>query len=286
MPGINTTGNPNTDDYNLGRGIVYFAALGTNGLPSTDGYEDLGNAPQFTVSMEVEDLDHFSSRTGLKVLDKKFIISQSVNITFQLDELRYQNIARFLSGDTSLYNNGHDTVFSDVVITTGLVQGRWYDLWNSPTLATRRRVYDLNAAGFAFTFEESTPTPMVESVDYILDRIMGRIQVVVGSIVATNGDTIQWTSTVAATTPADLDQVDGLTDTLIEGALKFISDNPGSDGNRDEYQFHKVQIRADGDLSLIGDEVTVMGFAGAALVNNAVTDTSKVVTVRTYTPQP
>ena len=27
MPGINETGLPNTDDYNLGRGIVYFASL-------------------------------------------------------------------------------------------------------------------------------------------------------------------------------------------------------------------------------------------------------------------
>ena len=83
MPGVNTTGVPNTNDYNLGRGIVYFSLLDTNGLP-TGGYRDLGNAPEFNVSFETETLEHQASRLGLKVTDKEVVISQKCKLSQML----------------------------------------------------------------------------------------------------------------------------------------------------------------------------------------------------------
>lgn len=288
MAGINSTGNPNTDDYNLGRGIVYFSKLATSGFPDADGYRDLGNCPQFNISMDVQDLEHFSSRSGLKVLDKTFVISQAVKIAFQLDELNYQNLALFFSGATATYDNGHDTVVADVDVTASVVQGRWYDLYNSATLATRRRVYNLGATGCVFNFDKDVAgvdTLLVEGTDYVVDRVMGRVQIVSGSATCPAGSKLQFSISTAATTPKDLDEVQGLTVGLIEGALKFISENPGASNVKEEYQFHKVQIRADGDLPKIGDEVEVAGFSGTALVNNSILEASKVMTIRTYSPQ-
>ena len=46
MAGPNTTGLANPNDLNLGRGIIYAAAIdSTTGLPGA--YRDLGNAPAF-----------------------------------------------------------------------------------------------------------------------------------------------------------------------------------------------------------------------------------------------
>ena len=83
MPGPNTLGTPQTDDYNLGRGILYFATLGSDGRPNE--YRDLGNVPEFNLSIEVETLEHQSSRQGLKVVDKEVVISQAVNVAFVVD---------------------------------------------------------------------------------------------------------------------------------------------------------------------------------------------------------
>lgn len=287
MVGLNTSGNPDTANYVLGRGELYFSRLTAGGFPDDSGFRDLGNAPEFSITIDVEDLEHFSSRAGLKVLDKKFVISQAASIAFTLDEISFNNLAEFVSGSTGTYDNGHDTTVSDVDVTASVVQGRWYDIYNSANTTTRRRVYNMGATGYVYSFDKDVAgvdTLLVEGTDYILDKKMGRIQIIVGSVTCPNGAKLQYTCTTAATTPKDLDQVSGLTVGTIEGALKFIQVDAVT-GERTEYHFHKVQINADGDFSLIGDEVTTMGFSGAALVNNAVPDVSKVMSVRYYTPQ-
>ena len=59
----NSTGTTQTQDYNLGRGVLYIAALdGTTGLPGP--YRDLGNAPSFALNVSVEELIHQSSRAS------------------------------------------------------------------------------------------------------------------------------------------------------------------------------------------------------------------------------
>lgn len=291
MPGINTTGNPNTSDYNLGRGIVYFGSIdSTTGLVDASGYRDLGNAPEFTVTIDKEELEHFSSRAGLKVLDKNFVISQEVGLSFQLDELNFQNLGLFLSGNTATFDNGHDTTGTDIIITAAIVQGRWYDIYNSNSSTAKRRVYNMGATGYAFTFENGSAAAAVEGTDYVLDRKMGRIQVKLGSSILANAGTLRMDVSAAATTPKDLDQVTALSQGTIEGALKFVSENPGTLNEQAEYQFHRVQIAADGELALISDEVTTMSFTGKALVNSTIVLTaeiaSRVLTIRTYTPQP
>ena len=43
MPGPNTTGLPQTEDYNLGRGIIYLATINaTTGKPDAGGWRDVG----------------------------------------------------------------------------------------------------------------------------------------------------------------------------------------------------------------------------------------------------
>lgn len=287
MPGLNSTGAPDTRDYVLGRGIVRLAQLTAAGLPDAAGFRDLGNAPEFSISVSVEDLRHQSSREQIKFTDKRFVISQEVGLAFQLDEINFQNLSDFLSGSTGTYDNAHDTVIAATANilwpggTTPFTVGNWYELYG----AGGRRVYNLDAVGVVYDLVEDpagTPTSL-SADDYEIDEQMGLIRFLgTGTNSLTGAENIGFAITTVATTPQDLDSVEALQRAEVSGALLFISVNAGDDGQKTEYRFHKVSVSADGDFAMIGDEVATMNFTGVAEVNSAITSGSKVMTARTY----
>lgn len=295
MPGLNTTGAPETRDYNLGRGIVRLASIdATTGRPDASGFRDLGNAPEFNITLSIEDIRHQSSRSQLKFTDKRCTISQEVGMSFILDELNFQNLADFFSGGTETFDNGHDTAWAaheDSLVSSSVVLGNWYQLYDDDSgaaAAGTRRVYNLDATGVTYEFEDDpagTPTALVEGTDYELDKAMGLVRFLPTAVNVTNGGTVGWAMTAAATTPQDLDQVNALTQSDVTGALLFVATNACDQGNKTEYLFHRASVSADGDLALIGDVITQMNFTGVAEVNSLVTDASQVLTIRTYDQQ-
>lgn len=285
MPGINTTGAPNTRDYVLGRGVVYLAQIDVaTGLPDVNGFRDLGNAPEFNISVSTEDLKHQNSRDCIKFTDKRFVISQEVGLSFQLDESRnFENLSDFLAGSTETYDNPHDTTHTDVVISADVKKGRWYELRDE----NGQRVYNLDAAGLVYTIEKDAGVDvlLVEGTDYEIDEQLGLVRFLPASVTLADGDQVQWTISAGATVAQNLDQVNALQRSEVKGALLFVQDNSGDCGQKIEWRFHQVSLSADGDFALIGDEVGVLAFTGVAEINSKVTDTSKVLTVRTYEMQ-
>jgi hypothetical protein len=287
MPGINTSGAPNTRDYVLGRGIVRLAKLTAAGLPDADGFRDLGNATEFNITVSSEDIRHQSSREQIKFTDKRCVISQEVGLAYILDEINFDNLADFFSGSTEVYDNPHDTTWAnaeDALISSAVKLGAWYQLKDD----TGARVYDLGAAGVTYVVEEDpagTPQALVEGTDFEVDAEMGLIRFLPSSILVADGDVVGWNITAGASVAQDLDQVNALTEHDVTGALLFVQTNACDEGNKSEYLFHKVSLSADGDLPLIGDEFQTMSFTGVAEVNSAVTDASQVLTVRTYDQQ-
>lgn len=287
MPGINSSGAPNTRDYTLGRGIVRLAKLTAAGLPDADGFRDLGNAPEFTITVSAEDVRHQSSRTQLKFTDKRCTISQEVGISFILDEINFDNLADYFSGSTEVYDNPHDTTWAnheDALISSAVKLGAWYQLKDD----NGARVYDLGATGVVYQFESDpagTPTVLVEGTDFELDLEMGLVRFLPTAVNIVEGEAAGWVISTGASVAQDLDQVNALTEADITGALLFVQTNACDQGNKSEYLFHKVSLSSDGDLPLIGDEFQQMSFTGVAEVNSAVSDTSQVLTVRTYDQQ-
>jgi len=287
MPGINTTGAPQTRDYTLGRGIVRLASLTAAGLPDSDGFRDLGNATEFNISVAVEDIRHQNSRDQLKITDKRVTISQEVGLSYILDEMNFQNLADFFSGDTETYTNPHDTAWTGhdtAIVTDSLKVGNWYQLKDD----NGERVYNLDATGCVYSFEQDPAgTPAVLAADdYEIDEQMGLIRFLgTGTTSLSDGDVIGFEISTGATVGQDLDQVNALSENDVTGALLFIQSNASDLGQKTEFLFHKVSLASDGDLSLIGDEFQTASFTGVAEVNSGVTDTSQVLTVRTYDQQ-
>ena len=83
---------PNTDNYQVGKGIVSFDP------GSTGTFIDLGNVAELEYTPTIEKLDHFSSRAGLKTKDKSIVISRSGTLRILMEELTANNLAMLLMG--------------------------------------------------------------------------------------------------------------------------------------------------------------------------------------------
>lgn len=268
---LNLTGTPNTLDYYLGRGILYLSELDADQLPDASGYRDLGNCPAFSMTVSSEELLHQSSRTGLKVTDKRVTLSQDIQIAFSLDELSHDNYALFFTGTTDTVTNpavaGVGSMMMPVEFTDTAVLGRWYPLLSA---------YDGNGVSTAFS---ATSVPkirrtsgmamdLVLGTDYEINEKSGMVFIKHDAVNAAAGDDLAWYSAADASAPATLELMEALDGTIRNYALKFVAANPVNEDEMMEFQFHSVQVSADGDLNLISDEYSQASFTGAAQRNS------------------
>jgi len=84
--------SPNIGNYFIGKGIISIKLLG-----ETD-YVDCGNVPVFEFLAKVTSLDHFSSRTGVRVKDFTAVIELAGTLTIQMEELTARNVGLALLG--------------------------------------------------------------------------------------------------------------------------------------------------------------------------------------------
>jgi len=87
---------PNVENYTLGKGVPYFARLLSPGV--FDAERDLGNAPTFSINVDIETLEHFSSRSGINRKDLEVISQISPNVSFTLDEINADNLELIFLG--------------------------------------------------------------------------------------------------------------------------------------------------------------------------------------------
>lgn len=263
MPGPNTTGLSRPDDLVLGRGKVYLAELTTANKPK--GYRFVGNVPEFTLSQEVETLEHRSSIEGLQTVDKEVTISQDLNVSFNFDELNHENFAMFFSGTKATHTNVAIAGFSQwAMIPDGeLALGMIYEIRNS----SGERAYDIASEDLDIETSNGSPVTLVEGTDYTLDLEMGLIHILsTSSAVATaisGSEDLNVTLTAEATASV-VDEVQGLVQTPQAVALKFIGINPANSDSKTEVQVHKITLKGDGDLGLIGEEWAVGTITGKA----------------------
>jgi len=84
--------SPNIGNYYIGKGIISIKLLGET------QFVDAGNCPQFEFLAKVTNLDHYSSRTGVRVKDFTAVIEISGQLTMQLEELTARNLGFALLG--------------------------------------------------------------------------------------------------------------------------------------------------------------------------------------------
>lgn len=276
MAGPNTLGTPLVSDYQLGRGILYAASINaTTGKPGP--YRDLGNCSDFQATITTETLQHKSSRTGTKVVDKEVVISQELKVSFKLDEINDENLALFYTGAKATHTN---LAIAGVAEINQLYQsvelGRWYEIRN----AAGSRAYDVDTTKLLLEKDAGSDVALVEGTDYTLDAQMGMFLLLSTAVNIAAGDNLNLTLTADATA-AVVDEVRALTATSVVLALKFVGDNPANSGEKVEYQFHQVTVKSKGSQALIGDSFQEIEFEGSAESQSTYSPNSPFLTIRT-----
>ena len=85
-----------TELYTLGKGILKFDRFDVDGLPT--GLRDLGNAPTFNLTIEIEKIEHFSSREGISTIDWTRTKVRRLKGSFELEEFDRDNLRLWLFG--------------------------------------------------------------------------------------------------------------------------------------------------------------------------------------------
>lgn len=91
--------SPNPLNYFLGKGKITFTPTG--GSP-----RDLGNAPDVELTPELERLDHFSSRSGVRSKDRSIILEKTLTLRIVLEEITAENLGLLLLSDVDTDTTG------------------------------------------------------------------------------------------------------------------------------------------------------------------------------------
>ena len=80
--------------YYIGKGVVSFTPVGGT-------KRDLGNVPEFEITPNLETLDHFSSRSGVRSKDKSVVISKALTVRLVMEEWNAENLSMALLGEVT-----------------------------------------------------------------------------------------------------------------------------------------------------------------------------------------
>lgn len=89
-----------TANYTVSKGIVSWRPEGAQ------NYRDLGNAPALSVTPEIEFLEHFSSRAGIRSKDLEVPVQLAGTVALTLDEMTIDNIALAILGEVADQTTG------------------------------------------------------------------------------------------------------------------------------------------------------------------------------------
>lgn len=85
----------------LGRGKLYFSRF-VEGTQTPHDFLYFGNTPEFSISIEVEELPHYNADEGIREEDDNVILEITRNGSLVTDNIIPENVALFLMGDSSI----------------------------------------------------------------------------------------------------------------------------------------------------------------------------------------
>ena len=106
------TASPQTRNYLYGKGELFFRAVGS------EGYDHLGNAPAFTISLTEEKLEHFSSMSGTKTKDLQLVTQKGATVAFTLEDIKQ-----------ILFNTKEIRGTQENVLYIGVISSYWHFLY-------------------------------------------------------------------------------------------------------------------------------------------------------------
>ena len=255
-----------TQKYTLGRGEVFFNKFkpGTN---IGEGERYLGNTPEYSLTNDVETLDHFNSDRGLREKDESVLLEISSSGSMNCDNISGENVALFFLGN--LLTKSSTSVTAQKEVFTSWKRGLTLQLGTTDTTPTGvRKVSNVKvgkaASGATLNLSgDISAIPGVTIVDaagnYEVDLALGRLYLEPTST-EINGDI---KLVVQFDVAAQSREMVISSNDVVQGSLRFVAHN--AKGENKDYFFPKVTLSPDGDYNLKGDDWQSMGFTFEAL---------------------
>lgn len=240
-------GEGHVNNYVLGRGKIYFDKFTDDVNMILSGERYVGNTPALNMNSAYQNLDHYSSDFGVRELDDTVQLQLDRGGNFTCDDVTMENVA-LLFGTEPVDESQTAATAQTEDLTVKL--GFYYQLGADD--AVPDGVGEI--ANFAMTDDAVTPVPILASGNYEVDLATGRVHILPDAADILDGDTVTVTyDVVAAERVLVVDE-----GTQVEGALRFIADNPkGTDKN---YYWPRVRVQASGDYALKGETWQTMTF--------------------------
>jgi hypothetical protein len=234
-----------SQNYTLGRGRVYFDQY-ASGTFNTTGERYIGNTPEFALSVESEDLTHYSADEGLRVKDDSVVLEVNYAGTFITDEISSENLAFFFLGSAAAVTVTGGAADEE---TMDVQKGLYYQLGVSDTSPSGvRKISDVVVSAAT-----GGATPYTVDEDYTVDLDLGRIYIVPGGTIA-NDATIFVNYDIDASTREQV----VTSGTTVEGAIRFVSYN--AKGTKRDYFLPYVKLSPSGDFALKGSDWQQISF--------------------------
>lgn len=255
-----------TQKYTLGRGEVFFNKFkpGTN---IGEGERYLGNTPEYSLTNNVETLEHFNSDRGLREKDESVLLEISSAGSMNCDNISGENVALFFLGN--LLTKSSTSVTAQKEVFTSWKRGHTLQLGTTDTTPTGVRKVSNVKVGTAASGATLNLTGDISSIsgvtvidaagNYEVDTELGRLYLEPTSA-EVNGDI---KLVVQFDVAAQSRQMVISSNDVVQGSLRFVAHN--AKGENKDYFFPKVTLSPDGDYNLKGDDWQSMGFTFEAL---------------------
>ena len=228
--------------YTLGRGEVHFARFAP-GTQTPMGFRYIGNTPEFSLNIESETLDHYSSDGGIREKDDSVPLEVNRTGSTTTDNIDPANVALFFFGSEAALTQA--AVASSTETLSAINAGYSYTL--GVTTANPTGYMGIDPTGFVVEVNGGGAT-LVAGTDYNMDFDTGILSFIEGSAVAVEGADIDVTFAVLGSTRSRV--ISG--SEPVEGAMRYVSKNPK--GPDSVFYMPYVKVTPNGDYALKGDE--------------------------------
>jgi hypothetical protein len=201
----------------------------------------LGNAPEFTLTMNVNKVEHRESYSGQNLVDVSYITEKTASLSATLEEFSAFNLELCLNGTTTKTAAGVSTTIS----YTSLLEGKTY-LFGG----------DINVT--AVSLKDSTSTALTLGTDYTVDTQRGSFTMLTNE--PSGGE--------ATYTPGTYETVALFTQPDAEWWVRFEGLNMLDNGAPTVADFFRVKFDPVQNLGLISSEIAQFQLAASPLADD------------------
>lgn len=222
--------SPSTENYMYSKGSIFFRPEGEN------GYLHLGNCPAFSLNVELEKAEHFSSMSGIKEKDFSKVIQKSAKGSITMEELSAENLNLVMMGGGVI--KSEVSAQSAVSATIAVKIGKFI-----PISEAKSRLESCVAT------KVNGGEDLIEGVDYLLNREAGLFLALPDRNLSDDDEVQLMISTVKVTKKS----IRALAESSCSGELFFVG-SPDL-GPKWQVKGWKVELSLSGELAFISDDI-------------------------------